>query len=76
MKVPLTFNYVCPAYLPLHNLLLPEARRFTSLSHIATGLQRYISPDLTISLVYLFFSVKPCVHAKSCPLFTAVALRM
>lgn len=75
MKAPLIFNYVCPACLPFHSLLLPEARLFASLSHIATGLQRYINPHLTVSLVF-FFSVKPCVHAKSCPLFTMVALRM
>lgn len=76
MKVPLIFNHVCPACLPFRSLLLPEARLFASLSHIATGLQGYISPDLTVSLVYFFFSVKPCVHAKSCPLFTVVALSM
>lgn len=47
---------------------------FLRCPNIATGLERYIRPDLTTSLVYFFYSLKPCVHAKFCPSFTAVAL--
>lgn len=67
MKVPLIFNYVCPACLPFRSLLLPEARLFPSLSHIATGLQGYISPDLTVSLVFFFFFCEAVCACKILP---------